>query len=149
LTDRLETVDFAPGQVIFAEGDTGDRLYIIVEGKVKTGRCAGEGRENLLTVIGPSDMFGELLILDPGPRTSTATAITRVTAVMIDRRQLRTWMAEHSQIADGMLRVLARRLRRTTTSLTDFAFTDVPARVAKQVLGLAQRFGIQENGRCG
>ena len=75
LTKQLQPVDFPPGHVLFAEGEPGDRLYIIVSGKVKIGRRSPDGRENLLTIMGPSDMFGELSIFDPGPRTSSATAI--------------------------------------------------------------------------
>ena len=48
------------GQTLFAEGDAGDRLYVILEGKVKLTRTAPDGRENLLSVLGPGEMFGEL-----------------------------------------------------------------------------------------
>jgi CRP/FNR family transcriptional regulator, cyclic AMP receptor protein len=146
LTRRLQPVVFAPGRVICAKGDLGAELYIIVAGMVKMGRCAEDGRENLLTVMAPPDMFGELSILDPGPQAWTATAITEVRAVVVDRAQLHEWIGEHAEIADRLLRVLARRLRRTNENLADLTFIDAPARVAKQLLGLAQRFGIQENG---
>jgi CRP/FNR family cyclic AMP-dependent transcriptional regulator len=66
LSAQLQPVDFPPGHVIFAEGEAGDRLYIIISGKVKIGLRYPEGRENLLTIMGPSDMFGELSIFDPG-----------------------------------------------------------------------------------
>ncbi|MDQ3826884.1 MAG: cyclic nucleotide-binding domain-containing protein, partial [Actinomycetota bacterium] len=81
----LEPVSFPRAHVIFAEGELGDRLYIILSGKVKIGRKSPDGRENLLAVFGPSDMFGELSIFDPGPRTSTATTVTEVEAVTMDR----------------------------------------------------------------
>ena len=89
LTKQLQPVDFPRGHVIFAEGEPGDRLYIIISGKVKIGRRSPDGRENLLTIMGPSDMFGELSIFDPGPRTSTATTVTEVSAVTMDRAALR------------------------------------------------------------
>ena len=146
LTSRLAAADFSPGEVIFARGDLGAALYILVEGKVKLGRCADDGRENLLTVLAPPDMFGELSILDPGPQPWTATAVTDVCAVAIDRLQLQAWIDEYPAIGNRLLRLMARRLRHTTDTLADLAFIDAPARVAKQLLGLAQRFGIPENG---
>jgi CRP/FNR family cyclic AMP-dependent transcriptional regulator len=146
LTKQLQRVDFPPGHVIFAEGEPGDRVYIIISGKVKIGRRYPHSRENLLTIMGPSDMFGELSIFDPGPRTSTATAITEVRAVSMDRDALRTWIADRPEIAERLLRVLARRLRRTNSNLTDLIFVDVSGRVAKRLLGLAQRFGTREGG---
>jgi CRP/FNR family cyclic AMP-dependent transcriptional regulator len=146
LTRQLRPVDFPRGHVIFAEGEPGDRLYIIISGKVKIGRRYADGRENLLTIMGPSDMFGELSIFDPGPRTSTATTITEVRAASMDRDALRAWIADRPEIAERLLRVLARRLRRTNSNLTDLIFIDVSGRVAKRLLGLAQRFGTREGG---
>lgn len=97
--------------------------------------------------MGPSDMFGELAIFDPGPRTSSAIAITDVRAASMDRPALRGWIADRPEIAEQLLRVLARRLSRTNSTVTDMIFTDVPGRVAKQLLYLAQRFGTQD-GDC-
>ncbi|MDQ4010740.1 MAG: Crp/Fnr family transcriptional regulator [Actinomycetota bacterium] len=146
LSATLEPVSFPRAHVIFAEGEPGDRLYIVLSGKVKIGRKSVDGRENLLAVFGPSDMFGELSIFDPGPRTSTATTVTEVSAVSMDRAALRDWINKRPEIAEQLLRVIARRLRRTNNMLADLIFTDVPGRVAKALLQLAQRFGIQEAG---
>jgi CRP/FNR family transcriptional regulator, cyclic AMP receptor protein len=142
----LEPVSFPRAHVIFAEGELGDRLYIILAGKVKIGRRSPDGRENLLAVFGPSDMFGELSIFDPGPRTSTATTVTEVEAVTMDRIALREWITKRPEIAEQLLRVIARRLRRTNNMLADLIFTDVPGRVAKALLQLAHDFGTQEGG---
>ena len=142
----METVTFPRGTTIFDEGEPGDRLYIIVDGKVKLARHAPDGRENLLSVMGPSDMFGELSIFDPGPRTSSALCVTEVTAATMNSTMLKQWIDTHPEISQQLLRVLARRLRRTNASLADLIFTDVPGRVAKTLLQLANRFGMQEGG---
>ena len=144
LTSQLHPVDFRSGHTVFAEGEPGDRLYIIISGKVKIGRRSPDGRESLFTILGPSDMFGDLSVFDPGPRTSSATTLTETRVVPMDRAAVRAWIADRPEIAERMLRVLARRLRRTNHSLADLIFTDVPGRVAKQLRQLAQRFGTQE-----
>jgi CRP/FNR family cyclic AMP-dependent transcriptional regulator len=144
LTEYLHPVDFPRRHTVFAEGQPGDRLYIIISGKVKLGRRSSDGRQNILAVMGPSDMFGELSVFDPGPRTSSATTITKVRAVSMDRDALKAWIAERPEIAEQLLRVLARRLRRTNDNIADLIFTDVPGRVAAQLLLLAQRFGTPE-----
>jgi CRP/FNR family cyclic AMP-dependent transcriptional regulator len=146
LSSALETVEYPRGSAIFSEGELGDRLYIIIEGKVKVGRHSPDGRENLLAVMGPADMFGELTVFDPGPRTSTAVAVTDVRLATMDRGALRDWINKRPEIAEQLLRVLARRLRRTNNALADLIFTDVPGRVAKALLQLARQFGKQENG---
>lgn len=144
LVQEMQTVKYPRGTTIFEEGEPGDRLFIITSGKVKLARHAADGRENLLTVMGPSDMFGELSIFDPGPRTSSAICVTQVSAATMDSKMLRAWVGNHPEIAQQLLRVLARRLRRTNSALADLIFTDVPGRVAKTLLQLANRFGSQE-----
>jgi CRP/FNR family transcriptional regulator, cyclic AMP receptor protein len=146
LTKCLHPVEFPRGHTVFTEGEPGDRLYIIISGKVKLGRRSADGRQNILAIMGPSDMFGELSIFDPGPRTSSATTITKVHAVSMDRDALKAWIKDRPEIAGQLLRVLARRLRRTNNNLADLIFTDVPGRVANQLLQLAKRFGTREGG---
>jgi CRP/FNR family cyclic AMP-dependent transcriptional regulator len=144
LAKQLQPIDFARRWTVFAEGEPPDRLYIINSGKVKISRRSPEGREHLLAIMGPPDMFGELSLFDPGVRTASATTLTEVRAVSLDRDALRRWMADRPEVAEQLLRLLARRLRRTNNKLTDHVFTDVPGRVAKQLLVLAQQFGTRE-----
>ena len=146
LTSQLQPADFGRGHIVFAQGEPGDLLYIIISGRVKIGNRSPNGQETLLAILGPSDMFGELSIFDPGPRTSRATTITDVRAVSMDRDALRAWIADRPEIAGQLLRVLARRLRRTNNDMADLIFTDVPGRVAKQLLHLGQQFGTREGG---
>jgi len=146
LIEQLDSTTFPRGTTIFDEGEPGDQLFIITSGKVKLARHAPDGRENLLTIMGPSDMFGELSIFDPGPRTSAAVCVTEVTAATMDSQLLHDWIQAHPEISEQLLRVLARRLRRTNNALADLIFTDVPGRVAKALLQLANRFGVQEGG---
>lgn len=144
LTYSLQPTRFPPGHNIFREGDAGDRLYIIIDGKVKIGRHSPDGRDNLLAIMGPADMFGELALFDPGPRTSTVTTLTDLHALAVDRTALTHWIRSHPEIAEQLLRVLARRLRRTNDILCDIIFTDVPGRVAGQLLHLGQQFGRRD-----
>ena len=64
---RMRAVDLARGDRLFHEGDPGDALYVIETGKIKLARRASDGRENLLAILGPGEMFGELSLFDPGP----------------------------------------------------------------------------------
>ena len=75
LQASMTKVALPRGHVLFTEGEPGDRLFIVNSGKIKLGRTSSDGRENLLAVLGPGEMFGELSLFDPGPRTATATAV--------------------------------------------------------------------------
>jgi CRP-like cAMP-binding protein len=147
LTRRLQRADFPRGHVIFTEGQPGDRLYIILSGMVKITCGAANGRQAVLAIMGPSDMFGELSVFDPGPRSSSAITLTKVRAVTIDRLALRAWSADRPQIRDQLLTVLARRLRRTQDDLCDLIDSDVTVRVAKHLLALGRRFGRPDGDR--
>lgn len=129
------------GEVLFGEGDSGDRLYVVTEGKVKLSHSSGDGRETLLAVMGEGEMFGELSLFDPGPRTATVTALTDTTALGLGHAALRPWLTGRPEVAEALLQALAQRLRRTNEALSDLVFSDVPGRVAKALLDLGERFG--------
>jgi CRP-like cAMP-binding protein len=146
LAKELDYVEVRKGDIVFTEGEPGDSLYIVMSGKIKVGRRASDGRQNLIAVMGPSDMVGELSLFDPGPRTATATAVTDSRVARLRKSALRPWLNNRPEIAEQLLRVLARRLRRTNDALADLIFTDVPGRVAKSLLQMASRFGTRDGG---
>ncbi len=141
LLASMARVDLPRGEALFHEGDPGDRLYVIGAGKVKLGRRSADGRENLLSVLGPGEMFGELSLFDPGPRTATATAVADARLYELTHDELITWVQHNPTVAKHLLGALARRLRRTNEALADLVFSDVPGRVAKALLDLSTRFG--------
>jgi CRP/FNR family transcriptional regulator, cyclic AMP receptor protein len=141
LRKTMTRVEVPRGETIFHEGDPGDRLYVIVEGKIKLGRASGDGRENLLAVLGPGEMFGELSLFDPGQRNATGTAVADTVLIGMGSDDLDQWLRGRPDVARHLLRALARRLRRTNEALADLVFSDVPGRVAKALLDLSERFG--------
>lgn len=141
LRSKMGQTTLRRGEVLFEEGEPGNRLYIITEGKVKLGHTSMDGRENLLAVLGPGEIIGELTLFDPGPRSTTATAVSPVTLLHLDHADLNAILDTNPTMGKHMLRALARRLRRTNESLADLVFSDVPGRVAKALLDLADRFG--------
>jgi CRP-like cAMP-binding protein len=141
LRNSLTETTVAKGEALFNEGEPGDRMYVILEGKVKLGQTSSDGRESLLGVLGPGEMFGELSMFDPGLRTSTATALTDCVVLGIGNDQLRPWLAGRPEVAASLLQALARRLRRTNEAMADLVFSDVPGRVAKALMELGEKFG--------
>jgi CRP/FNR family transcriptional regulator, cyclic AMP receptor protein len=144
LRRQMSEVKLSRGDHLFLEGQDGDRLYVVLDGKIKLTRAATDGRENLISVLGPGEMFGELSLFDPRPRTSTASAVTDATLAGLGHDALRPWLLERPEVSMHMLQALARRLRRANEVNADLVFTDVPGRVAKNLLDLADRFGEQD-----
>ena len=141
LTEQLREVSVRKGEILFRGGEPGDRLFVILDGKVKVGIASADGRENLLAVLGPGEMFGELSLFDPGPRTATATALTNAKLTSLGRDRLEAWLTGQPHLASALLQALARRLRRTNEQMGDLVFSDVPGRVAKALLDLGEKFG--------
>jgi len=136
-------IKISKGQVLFKEGDPGDRLFVVVEGKLKLGTTSYDGRENLLSILGPGDMFGELSLFDPGPRTATATAVVDSKLLALANDQVIGWVTEHPSVSLQLLKRLSQRLRRANDVLSDLVFADVPGRVAKAIIELGERFGTK------
>ncbi|MCW2840500.1 MAG: Crp/Fnr family transcriptional regulator [Aeromicrobium sp.] len=141
LESSMSSSSLRRGEILFSEGDDGNQLYVVTEGKIKLGRTSPDGRENLLAILGPGQMFGELSFFDPGPRSATATAVTDVELKSLGHEALSPVLNAHPDVAHALLNQLAGRLRRTNEVVGDLVFSDVPGRVAKALLDLASRFG--------
>ncbi|MDY5129355.1 Crp/Fnr family transcriptional regulator [Actinotignum urinale] len=141
LGGMLTETSLRRGESLFHEGDKGDRLYVITEGKVKLSHTSDDGRENLLAVLGPGEIIGELSLFDLGARSSSVTAITPTHLFSLSHKDMSAFLETHPTLAMSMLREMAKRLRNTNENLADLVFSDVPGRVAKALLDLAKRFG--------
>ena len=137
----MNLVKLRKGQSLFKEGDDGDHLFVVSSGKVKLGTKSIDGRENLLMILGPGDMFGELSLFDSGPRTATATAVTDSKLLALGQDKVIPWVKEHPEVSLQLLARLASRLRRTNEVVGDLVFSDVPGRVAKALIDLGVKFG--------
>jgi CRP-like cAMP-binding protein len=131
----------AKGDILFAEGEPGEKLFLIETGKIKLGHTSPDGRESIIAVLGAGEMLGELSLFDPGPRTATATAVTSTKVLSMSHEALLPWLVGRPDLAVSLLAALARRLRRTNEALADLVFSDVPGRVAKALLELGGKFG--------
>ncbi|NDA41877.1 MAG: Crp/Fnr family transcriptional regulator [Actinobacteria bacterium] len=141
LRASMNLVKLRKGQSLFKEGDDGDHLFVVSSGKVKLGTKSVDGRENLLMILGPGDMFGELSLFDSGPRTATATAVTDSKLLALGQDKVIPWVKEHPEVSLQLLARLASRLRRTNEVVGDLVFSDVPGRVAKALIDLGVKFG--------
>ncbi len=115
-----------------ARATLADRLYVVTDGKVKArAHRPLTVAENLLAILGPGQMFGELSLFDPGPRSATVTAVTDCTMQSLSHDELGQWLNGRPEVARGLLTQLAGRLRRANDVVADLVFSDVPGRVAK------------------
>lgn len=102
---------------------------------------AQDGRELVLRLLGPGDVFGEIAVLDGSERTADVTTTEASEVLVIERKRFLAYLRENSNIAVKLLGIMAAKLRDTTEQLSDNVFLDVSARLAKILLALASNYG--------
>jgi CRP/FNR family transcriptional regulator/CRP/FNR family cyclic AMP-dependent transcriptional regulator len=130
------------GEIIFFRGDPGETLYVVQEGRVKISLPGLEGTDITLAVLGPGDFFGEMALLDGLPRSATATAIAPSRLLSLTREQFLAALHEDRHLALTLMRILGRRVRQANEMIEDIVTLDIPARLAKKLLDLAESRGV-------
>ena len=137
---------FSSGQVIFHHGDPGGLLYIISQGKVKISYSTQDGQEALLAILGAGDFFGELALLDDSPRSATAEALESTETLTLHREDFRHYLIANPDFAMHVLQTMAKHIRRLNSQLSDIFFLDLPGRLARTLLRLADEHGKDVDG---
>ena len=143
LASYARIVRFARSSVIFSKGDEGSGLMAVVSGGVKISSLSQEGKDVVLNLIQPGEVFGEIALLDGRPRTANATAMQDSEILVLERRDFIPYLKQTPEVGLTLLAVLCDRLRRTSEQVEDVLFLDVSGRLAKTILRLAkhQRHG--------
>jgi CRP-like cAMP-binding protein len=126
------------GTTIFASGDPGICLFAVCSGTVRISAPSAAGRSAIFNLVSEGAVFGEIALLDGLPRTADATAMTDCELMSIERRDFVPLLHEQPEIALKVIEVLCGRLRHTTEQLEDVMFLDLPGRLAKALLQLAE-----------
>ena len=113
LAERIDLLQFSPGQSIFNYGDPGNALYIIRSGEVEIFIKNDQGEKIVLETSKPGDIFGEVSLIDNGPRTAWVTAIGSVELLRLDRAHFEDYLRQYTPAALNLLSVIARRLRKS------------------------------------
>lgn len=132
---------FQPGDVVMRKGDPGDAMYVIMRGQVRIVLPSNDGGEALVATMDEGDFFGELSLIDGEPRSATIIATEPTETMVVYREGFQDFLRASPEIAIEMLQALSRRLRQSDEFIADAAFLDVPGRLAKKLLELAERYG--------
>lgn len=132
--------EYQAGEVLFREGEPGDRMFVIQAGAVRISKSMG-GEEKVLAILGPGEFLGEMAILNGKPRTATATVVEPARCLLIDARTLEAMVAKNTEIAMRLIKKLARRLDSADTLLEILMHTDPKARVMLALARHAEAFG--------
>ena len=135
-------LDFAVGEVLFREGDTGTEMFVIQGGKVRVTKQVGDD-EHLIAVLGRGEFVGEMAILNNKPRTATATVVEVATCLVIDAKTLEAMISKNSEIAIRLIKKLAGRLDAADALVQILLHRDPKARVMLGLKRHAEMDGVQ------
>ena len=141
---QMREAIYDSGQLIFSRGDTGEALYLVVEGRIRLSVLSAEGRVLSFGHAGRGEIFGEIAALDGEARTADATALTRATIMVLARSSLKRLMETRPQLAQAAVELLCRKLRRTSEQIEAIALHSTQVRLARFLLAAINMKGQSE-----
>jgi CRP-like cAMP-binding protein len=135
------------GASIFSKGDPGNSLIAVISGTVKISVSSPDGRNAILNLIGPGEIFGEVAVLDGQARTADATANTNCEIFVIDRREFLPFVRSQPALAMKFIELLCARLRWTSDQVEQVILQDLPGRLANALIRLTEKHKVAQGGR--
>ena len=129
------------GQIIYQKGDLESSMMVVLRGSVRISTGSADGKEVTLNTIGVGEVHGEMALLDGQPRSADATATEDGTLLVIERRHFMPFLLANQDLMLRMLAVLCQRLRQTSDALGDMAMLDLPGRLMRLLVRLADDHG--------
>jgi CRP-like cAMP-binding protein len=127
--------------VLFRKGDPGNNMMVVVDGRVKVCTHSEDGKELVLNLFSPGEVFGEIALLDGADRTADAVTLDACELLVLERRDFLPFLRGHPDACMRLLAVLCQKLRQTSVLLEEALFLEGPSRLAKRLVHLAEAFG--------
>jgi len=138
--------EYSKGQMILLEESHGESFFIITSGAVKVTRVSDDGREVILAILGESDFFGEMSLLDGAGRSANIVANETAKMLTLSRRDFLDCLESFPKIAISLLEELAVRLRKSDQQIESLSLSDSEQRIGITLIRLAEEFGTIKNG---
>jgi len=138
LTTMVSRRSAARGTTIMAGGDATDSLYIVLSGRLKVMMSDSDGKEVILTILGPGEIFGEMGLIDDEPRSASVVSIEPCELLSLSKRDFKKCMSDNHEMAMHVMRGLVKRLREADRKIGSLALLDVYGRVARLLLDMAE-----------
>ena len=137
LTTMVTRRSASRSTTIMAGGDATDSLYIVLSGRLKVMMSDSDGKEVILSILGPGEFFGEMGLIDDEPRSASVVTIEPCELLAIAKRDFKKCLIENNEMAMAVMRGLVKRLREADRKIGSLALLDVYGRVARLLLDLA------------
>ena len=135
------------GSTLFSKGDPGNSLYAVISGTVKMSISSSDGRNAILNIIGPGEIFGEMALLDGRTRSADAIANSSCELFVIDKREFIPFVKSQPTLAMKFIELLCERLRVTSDQVEQIILQNLPGRLASALLRLTEKHKAEPQGR--
>jgi CRP/FNR family transcriptional regulator, cyclic AMP receptor protein len=135
------------GSTLFSKGDPGNSLYAVISGTVKMSISSADGRNAILNIIEPGEIFGEMALLDGRARSADAIANSNCELFVIDRREFIPFVKSQPALAMKFIELLCERLRQTSDQVEQIILQNLPGRLASALLRLTEKHKLEPQGR--
>ena len=142
LAKVVQTSTFPKGRLVILANEEGDSFFTILRGRVKVAISGTDGREMILSVLGKSEFFGELSLLDGRPRSASVTTLEETTLLALRRSDFLRILNQNPELAIKLIVALASRLRMADLQMANLALLGITDRISNVLLGLAEDQGV-------
>ncbi len=137
-----QTQVFPKDTRLFGQGDRGESLFLVLSGRVKAVLLAEDGRELILAIFGPGEIFGEMALFDPDERrTATVVTVETTTLLTLSGKEFMAMLGDHPAIAQSLLRTLTQRLKESSSRIANLIFLDTYSRVGTYLVKMGEQQG--------
>ena len=146
IAERMVRRSYTKGQMILLEDDLGQTFFVIGEGSVKITRLSDDGREVILAMLGESDFFGEMSLLDGAGRSANVVALEASEVLTLARNDFLDILQEYPKISISLLEELTQRIRKSDQQIESLSLSDVEQRIGITLIRLAEELGTIKQG---
>jgi CRP-like cAMP-binding protein len=135
---------YSKKETIYLPGDRGEQVYLLKSGRVKISKLSEEGKELILTMLGPGDIFGEMILIDDSPPGTIAEAMDETHICVIYRKDFEALLTRKPELSLRITKLIGLRRKELEAKIEDLIFRDVHSRLAHLLLRLAQEHGLKK-----
>ena len=146
IAERMVLRAFTKGQMILLEDDLGQTFFVIAGGSVKITRLSDDGREVILAMLGESDFFGEMSLLDGAGRSANVVALEAAEVLTLARNDFLEILQDYPKISISLLEELTQRIRKSDQQIESLSLSDVEQRIGITLIRLAEELGTIKRG---
>src|SRR4051812_15536867 len=144
LAETVELLEVRRRQVVYLPGDPGQSVYFVNGGRVKISKVTRDGKELTLAYRGPGEIFGELALIDGGPREEMAEAVENAIITELDRGEFEKLLQSQGMVGYRLTKVFAQRRREIENKIENLVFKDVNSKLAQLLLRLGTEYGVDD-----